>query len=117
MTSYTGFISGNDTYALRCAALHNGQANIIQQPIREVLEDIVFMTSGAHCNLFRDCFFKGEKKTFLQLNVVTFCEDICLSAEKWSEDNGNNQEAIDRMEKELTIHDPGYIHLGCVKFG
>ncbi len=116
MASYKGFVSGNDGYALRCSVLHQGTSDITEQRKREVLEHFVFMTKGAHCNLFQNCIFNGEEKSFLQLNAAMFCEDFCVAAEGWLSDMSSNKEVMERVRLGLEIHDPGHVHLGLIKF-
>jgi len=117
LSQYRGFLSGNDCYALRCALLHSGKDDISDQKKREVLEQYVFLTDGAHCNLFKDCFFDGEKKTFLQLNVQRFCMDMCSAVEKWLALVSTSTEICKRIKDTIEVHKPGYSYKGFVKFG
>jgi hypothetical protein len=117
LSQYNGFLSGNDCYALRCSLLHQGKDDISSQRMQDVLEQYVFLTSGSHCNLFKDCEFNGIKKSFLQLNVATFCNDICIAVETWLQANSDNQSIRERIHNTLEIHEPGYTYLGLIKFG
>lgn len=117
LSQYKGFLSGNDCYALRCALLHSGKDDISDQDKQEVLEHYVFLTKGAHCNLFKDCVFNGEKKSFLQLNVQIFCKDICKAVENWLISSSTNSVIQERLEATLEIHEPGYTYKGLIKFG
>lgn len=117
MPAYAGFLSGSDCYALRCAALHMGSADVTTQKRREVIEHFVFMTSGPHMNLFENCVFNGVTRTFLQLNVSLFCEDVCLAVEKWMADVAADPDIQKRIGECLIVHEPGYVHLGLIKFG
>lgn len=70
------FLSGNDCYALRCAALHEGAATITGQRLRQVLSHFNFTAiSGVHCNQFN---------LVLQLDVRAFCNDVCAGVEAWA---------------------------------
>ncbi len=116
LSKYKNFLSGNDCYALRCALLHQGKDDISDQNQQEVLEHYVFLTKGAHCSLFKDCVFNGEKKSFLQLNVQTFCNDICTAVENWLNSNSKNSAIQNRLNKTIEIHEPGYTYKGVIKF-
>ena len=116
LSQYKGFLSGNDCYALRCALLHSGKDDISDQRKREVLEHCVFLTKGAHCNLFKDCVFNGEKKSFLQLNIQTFCKDICKAVENWLVSMRSNLLVQERLKTTIEIHEPGYSYKGLIRF-
>jgi len=49
-TGETVFLSAEDTYALRCAYLHEGADDVSRQRARQVLDRIGFSSGGAHCN-------------------------------------------------------------------
>lgn len=117
LKQYAGFLSGDDCYALRCALLHQGKDDISDQIKRDVLEHYVFLTSGAHRNLFKGNDFNGVKKSFLQLNVGTFCKDMVSSVENWLTEVNGNSDIQYRLINTIGIHEPGYTHLGMVKFG
>lgn len=114
---YKNFLSGNDCYALRCSVLHQGTDDITEQRMREVLEHYIFLTKGSHRILFKNCIFNGVNKSFLQLNVTTFCIDICTAAEVWIKNNTNNSSIQNRLQQTLEIHEPGYTYMGTVRFG
>lgn len=116
MVQYDGFLSGNDCYALRCALLHAGSADITTQRKREVLEYVLFLEEGPHRNLLENCTFNGVKKTFLQLNVQMFCEDICRGVEAWLDNMAGDAGIETRMQEGIVIHPKGFIHRG-VQFG
>lgn len=117
LSQYTGFLSGNDCYALRCALLHSGKDDISNKKRQGVLEHYVFLTKGAHCNLFKDCVFNGEKKSFLQLNVQIFCKDICKAVENWLVSSLTNLIIQERLKDTIEIHEPGYTYKGLIRFG
>ena len=79
-TESSVFLNGKDCYALRCAFLHEGDFQITSQPIRTVLNDFKFvMPSGGsrHNNLY------DMSKVSLELQVDTFCGEICDAVEEW----------------------------------
>lgn len=118
MVGYKGYMSGNDTYALRCAILHQGKSNIVEQPIREFLEYFIF-TTGTEAHLIHVAgvaLNKGKPETFLQLNVTNFCEDVCVAAEKWIVVASKKPAIAERMKRNLEIHEPGYVHREVLKF-
>ncbi len=91
------FLSGNDCYALRCAALHEGGSDITSQKRREVLEKIHFTVDrGAHLN---------QINSVLQLDLVTFCKDVCESVSEWENDfRANHPQKIQRFNTLLQVH-------------
>ncbi len=117
LPQYKGYLSGNDCYALRCALLHSGKDDISDQRKQEVLEHYVFLTKGAHCNLFKDCVFNGEKKSFLQLNTQTFSKDMCKAVESWLVSVSTNSDIQKRLKGTIEIHEPGYSYKGLIRFG
>jgi hypothetical protein len=73
------FLHGEDTYALRCAVLHEGVDDIDNQRAREALGSFLFVEppagrSSIHCN---------QSNGVLQLQVDIFCGDICDGVDKW----------------------------------
>lgn len=72
------FLSGEDCYALRCAFLHEGADDIVNQRARRALERFLFVAPRprltVHCN---------QSNSRLQLQVDIFCEDVCVAAEEW----------------------------------
>lgn len=74
---YKSRVSGLDCYALRCAFLHEGTGLVSIQEERKLLNGFVFIASkekNAHLNY-------GDG--ILQLDLITFCQDICNAVEKW----------------------------------
>lgn len=113
LQEYKGYLTGNDCYALRCAVLHEANANITSQRKREILEYVVFTEGGAHKNLFRECILtNGKKQTFLQLNTKDFCEDMVVGVESWLEDVRNNPEIQKRITETIRINPKGFFHYG-----
>jgi hypothetical protein len=73
------FLHGEDTYALRCAVLHEGADSIVNQSARKALESFRFVRppqggGTIHCNQYNNV---------LQLQVDVFCRDICDGVDEW----------------------------------
>ncbi|MDP3028486.1 MAG: hypothetical protein Q8O04_03150 [Deltaproteobacteria bacterium] len=103
------FISGNDCYALRCALLHEGGTDITTQICRETLEKFHFTVVGAHCN---------QINNVLQLDVPSFCKDVCNSIDSWYEDfKTNHSDKIDRLNELITVHVGPHNMGNGVRFG
>lgn len=108
LASYKGFLSGKDCYALRCALLHGGSADITNQRIREVLEYFVFLPKGPHCNLIKDSIIDGKKQSFLQLSVDTFTSDMARGVETWLQDIKDDEIIMKRCNETIKIHESGF---------
>ncbi len=117
LSQYKGFLSGNDCYALRCAVLHQGKDDITEHTIREALDYCVFLTKGPNLSLFSNCEFNGKNQSFLQLNVQSFCEDVCGAVEKWMQTFSKDPVVLARVNETVEIHEPGYVHLQVIRFG
>ena len=90
------FLSGNDCYALRCAMLHEGTSDITTQRCREALGQFHFTIGSAHCN---------QINSILQIDVPTFCREICSATEQWLIDfQSNHPDKVHRLAELLTIH-------------
>jgi hypothetical protein len=69
-------LGGQDAYALRCAFLHEGQADITEQKARRVIE--------------RFHFAAGRDKHLIKVNSVLlistprFCDDVAEAVERWT---------------------------------
>ena len=75
------FLHGEDCYALRCAVLHEGVDDIINQLARKTLDSFLFVAPPPgggmiHCN---------QSNSKLQLQVDIFCEDICAGVDDWTQ--------------------------------
>jgi hypothetical protein len=92
----TIFMSAGDCYALRCAILHEGSADVIEQRARETVTNFRFTTMAMH---------RVKNGNVLVLNVARFCEEVCRAVESWCADVQNSQEVIDRMTDVLNIED------------
>lgn len=103
------FLSGNDFYALRCAMLHEGGAEITNQECRETLEKFHFTVVGAHCNQINNT---------LQLDVPTFCRHVCESVSHWYQQfPANHPNKIGRFEQLVKVY-VGAHNMGVgIRFG
>lgn len=84
------FLGGRDTYALRCAVLHEGADEIVNQKAKEALSAFHFVQpprggGKIHCNQSNDV---------LQLQVDVFCWDICDGVHEWMQTVGSKSPAI-----------------------
>jgi len=107
---YSGFLSGNDCYALRCSYLHEGIDDITGQRVRDVLDKFIFLPDGSHCNYFKNSLFgdpKYDGKSFLQLSVKKFCGDLIGAASQWISDVKDNEDIQNRISNILVIHVTG----------
>jgi hypothetical protein len=76
------FLNGEDSYALRCAVLHQGSHDITRQRARAALDRFHFIEPPppprvVHCN---------QVNNTLQLQVDLFCLDIATGVEDWQRD-------------------------------
>lgn len=118
LIQYRGFLSGDDCYALRCSLLHQGKGDISNQKMKDILEHYIFLTSGSHCNLFKDIVINGgPKESFLQLNVARFCTEMCDAVSQWIVSMQNNKNITNRVNESIVIREPGYVYKGVIKFG
>lgn len=85
------FMTGGDFYALRCALLHEGNDTIKDQSARDALTRFRFTSPTPFDNLsHRNLIWRdqqgmppGADDAVLQLDVKTFCEDVCQGLETW----------------------------------
>lgn len=73
------FLSGNDCYALRCALLHEGSAEVTTQKARETLERFHFCVPGER-NI---SWHRNQKDGALILMVDEFAADVLEAARSW----------------------------------
>ncbi|MET7608965.1 hypothetical protein [Streptomyces avermitilis] len=97
----TVFLSGEDCYALRCALLHEGSADITSQPARDVLEHFHFSVPGHRNNVWH-CNQVGGA---LLLAIDHFASDILNAARKWWEDSLTDDERAAAQVNHLTLID------------
>lgn len=73
------FLSGYDCYALRCAMLHAGSADITGQEVRRALESFHFCAPGVQDNRWHNVQRDGA----LLLMVDQFAQDMLEAAHVW----------------------------------
>ena len=93
------FLSPSDCYALRCALLHEGKEEIIEQRAREALDRFHFIEpprlGRIHCNQFNNV---------LQLQVDIFCQDIIAALQMWIQDTRENTDIQHRLNGILKVY-------------
>jgi len=72
---YNGFLDGKSCYFFRCSMMHQGST---QHP-RSRYSRVIFLEPGTsgmtfHNNILNDA---------LNIDVRIFCEDVCLTVERW----------------------------------
>lgn len=90
------FMTGDDCYALRCAYLHAGDFSVDDK--RAILARFLFIVSQdgyAHMNRANDT---------LQLDVATFCMEMCDAVEHWLEDVAGDAAVQRRLAELATIY-------------
>ena len=95
------FLSADDTYALRCAVLHEGSDDITRQRARAALERFHFIDPPppprvVHCNQVNDT---------LELQVDMFCQDILAGVRQWADTVlASSAAARARLDELIVIH-------------
>jgi hypothetical protein len=92
------FLSANDCYSLRCAALHEGGSDISGQRLRQVISRFHFTAlPGIHCNQFN---------SVLQLEVCVFCQDVCAAVHDWlAVFPSEHPDKVNRLQELLVVHE------------
>lgn len=93
-------LSGGDVYALRCALLHEGQDDILNQRARVALSKFHFITPPAN-----GVIHGNYTNNAMQLQVDIFCNDICEGVLRWLEDTKGNETVKAGLDAIITIHD------------
>jgi hypothetical protein len=92
------FMSGSDTYALRCAVLHQGIDQTTRMDIQNRVRGFRFLAprpgTVVHENLIN-----GQ----LQLQVDFFCHDICDAVDVWWMFTGNCSGVAERVSNLMKI--------------
>ena len=71
------------------------------------MDHFAFVSKGAHCNRFSNCFFgdpKYDGKDFLQLSVYDFCQDMIEATKQWL----NDTTVTKNLSKMLVIREDGF---------
>lgn len=94
------FLSPSDCYALRCALLHEGREEIIEQQAREALDRFHFIEPPSeglsiHCN---------QINNVLQLQTDIFCSDILAGLNNWCNAIKDRAEVEERINNNLKVY-------------
>jgi hypothetical protein len=98
----TIFLSGGDAYALRCAYVHEGRGQILDQRARQALTQFHFVAPWQ--NVFHNCLVDRRGSLTLILQVDIFCRDMIDAVRRWSDDVASNQAIQERLQCLLEIH-------------
>jgi len=119
-SEYNSFLTGNDSYALRCAILHEGSQDISNQSKRDILDKFYFTTTGGgHLTRFSGCVVGDsnyDNKEFLQVSVHKFCEDFISATEEWEKDVEKIVDVQENIRLMFVIHKPKD-QMGSISFG
>lgn len=88
------FLTGDDLYALRCAVLHEGSLDISTQNAQKVHEKFFFTIGHPHLR---------QINSVLQLDLPTFCQEICSGVSKWLEINNKNPNTKEKLKELVSI--------------
>jgi hypothetical protein len=94
------WLSAADTYALRCALLHEGGDDISQQRAREMLDKFVFVQPTSSPG-----WHKSKVGNKLGLQVDVFCEDVCRGVEAWLAAVSGDADVQTRIGELIVIQD------------
>lgn len=93
------FLTGGDLYALRCSLLHEGRLNIETQRAKEVHEKFMFTIGHPHLR---------QINSILQLDLPTFCEEICTGVSIWLKENIKNPNIQRKLKELISIFEGDY---------
>lgn len=105
------FLSGADCYALRCSLAHEGRDDIEQQKSREVLTRFRFYKPHPSVVVH-----KNKIGNALQLQVDTFCEDVCQAVEKWLASHAGTRRLDEQLIQLIEIQDLDHGVSGLIDF-
>jgi hypothetical protein len=98
------FLSGADAYALRCAYVHEGGGNTLNQRAREALTHFHFVTPNERLSIHNmRLSSQGNARLILQVDI--FCQDVIGAVGRWSNDVASNQAVQERLQSLLEIHE------------
>jgi len=93
------FLSSSDCYALRCALLHEGREEIVEQRARDALDRFHFIepppNGQIHCN---------QINNVLQLQVDVFCRDVLEGLAQWRKDIQGTPDIEQRISNILQVY-------------
>tara|TARA_R110001632_G_scaffold16353_8_gene53042 strand:+ start:80 stop:631 length:552 start_codon:yes stop_codon:yes gene_type:complete len=92
-------LSGNDCYALRCAFLHEGESEILNQRAQEILDEIQFVEPNSQLIVHGTIINKK-----LILHIDTFANDIIEGVRQWKSTlNADQIASLDKLAKVKTV--------------
>jgi hypothetical protein len=92
-------LSGNDCYALRCAFLHEGESEILNQRAQEILNEIQFVEPNSKFIVHGTILNKK-----LILHIDTFANDIIEGVQQWKLTLNDDQNAsLKKLAKVKTV--------------
>lgn len=92
-------LSGNDCYALRCAFLHEGESEILNQRAQEILNEIQFVEPNTKLIVHGTIINKK-----LILHIDTFSNHIIQGVQKWKLTlNEDQRDSLTRLAKVKTV--------------
>jgi hypothetical protein len=97
------FLNGNDCYAFRCSALHEGNEVIEHQRARDIITKFNLRKPQVGMHIHNNLF-----NGVLQLQVDIFCSDIVDSAKRYIETN--NVELGLKIREMNFFHDPNFFN-------
>jgi hypothetical protein len=98
-------LSGADTYALRCAYVHEGGGNILNQRARQALTHFHLVAPSESGYLLHNILVHEKGSATLILQVDIFCRDMIGAVGRWSNDVASNQAVQQRLQSLLEIHE------------
>ncbi|MGH3628381.1 MAG: hypothetical protein ACRDRL_13205, partial [Sciscionella sp.] len=120
MNLYTGHVSGDEAYMLRCVVLHNGELATDQYKNRNsaksiILDKFILASAGSHLTRYQGNFIDGVEQPSIELiNVVRYCQDIVEGVKEWQKATGNTLgEGVDSFKIEVGQIDLGGVQINC----
>jgi hypothetical protein len=92
---YRWFLSSGDAYALRCAYVHEGSGEILEQRAREALTHFSFLAPNETGIPVHNFHLSSGGRNTLVLQVDIFCRDMIVTS---------NQAVQQRLQSLLQIH-------------
>jgi hypothetical protein len=89
---YLPIFTAQDCYSLRCACLHQGLTTNEKSAVKRI--HFVEQNWRGHLN---------KSEAGLVMDIHTFCADMCLAVDRWSEDVKDNAEIQERRYELVDI--------------
>lgn len=93
------FISPSDCYALRCALLHEGREEIVDQRARDALDRFHFIEPPPNRQIHLN-----QINNILQLQVDVFCKDVLEGLAQWRKDIQGTLDIEQRISNVLQVY-------------